>query len=100
MKRSRDKFLYLAGAALAVVAIPAASQQAPESILPPGFGTNDNLPPAQQQQPRQQPRGPQPQPDTGAAPAPPSASPDQTGATPFTPTVGAVPGDETGTVIE
>ncbi|MGE5722225.1 MAG: hypothetical protein ACM3YM_07160 [Sphingomonadales bacterium] len=60
MKRSRDKLLYLAGAALIAVA-PAASQQAPESLLPPGFGNTNTLPPPQPapQQPQQEAPGAQ-----------------------------------------
>lgn len=46
MKLWRSKFLFLSGVALLVAAIPAASQDAPESLLPPGFGDPDQpLPP-------------------------------------------------------
>ena len=51
MKRWRDRILLLAGAAFVGIAIPAASQQAPESLLPPGFGDDESLPPRQPPQP-------------------------------------------------
>jgi hypothetical protein len=51
MKRWRNRFLVAAGLACAVVAIPAASQRAPESLLPPGFGDNSDLPPREEAPP-------------------------------------------------
>ena len=44
MKLWRSKGFFLAGAAL-VIALPALSQQTPESILPPGFSDPEALPP-------------------------------------------------------
>lgn len=71
MKRSRNKILLLAGVALLVVGLPAASQEAPESLLPPGFGS-DELPPRQPDRPageRPDPGTPSPLPPlTGEAP--------------------------------
>ncbi|HJQ17250.1 MAG TPA: hypothetical protein VJ859_09635 [Allosphingosinicella sp.] len=48
MKYWRDRILLLAGVAFAGIAIPAASQRGPESLLPPGFENNESLPPRQQ----------------------------------------------------
>ena len=46
MKRWRNKLLLLGGAAALAVSIPAIGQEAPESLLPPGFGDPDApLPP-------------------------------------------------------
>lgn len=59
MKRWRSKFVFLAGAAsLGFVAIPAFSQDAPESLLPPGFGNSS-----------QQPKEQEPSPETPPTPA-------------------------------
>lgn len=68
MKRWRTKLLLLAGVAAVGAAIPAASQQAPESLLPPGFedpATNPQQP--LPEQPQQEP-GEGEQPSTGARP--------------------------------
>lgn len=65
----------LAGAAL-IAAIPALSQDAPESLLPPGFGDNQNLPP----------------PVEKAAPAPNRPAPPA-----VSPATDALPTQETGT---
>lgn len=58
--RRRTKFLgaLAAGAAALAIALPALSQDAPQSLLPPGFGTNPPKP------------APAPAPAQGAAPAP------------------------------
>jgi hypothetical protein len=53
MKRWRNNLLLAAGAAAAALAIPALSQETPESLLPPGFG--DPAPPPT---PSPQPTGP------------------------------------------
>ena len=55
---SRTRLLLLAGGAALVVAIPALGQnrQAPQSILPPGFGDTQNLPPPEQKAPPAPPR--------------------------------------------
>ena len=45
MKSWRSKLLLLAGVATLAVAIPAASQESPESLLPPGFGDPGTAPP-------------------------------------------------------
>ena len=45
MKSSRSKLLLLAGAAALMASLPAFSQDAPESLLPPGFGDPENQPP-------------------------------------------------------
>ena len=45
MKSSRAKHFLLAGAAALLMAIPAASQETPESLLPPGFSDPETLPP-------------------------------------------------------
>ena len=50
MRPGRNKRLLIAGVAALVAAIPAMSQDSPESLLPPGFGDPDP-PPKQQEQP-------------------------------------------------
>jgi hypothetical protein len=50
MKPWRSKLLLLGGAAALALAIPALGQEAPESLLPPGFGEPDAPPPPPQQQ--------------------------------------------------
>lgn len=71
MKRWRSKFVFLAGAAsLGFVAIPAFSQDAPESLLPPGFGNSPEQPKQQEPSP-ETPQAPNPEP----RPAPPSSQP-------------------------
>ena len=78
MKSWPRKALILSGAAAFAVAIPAFSQdrEAPESLLPPGFGDTKNLPPPEE---KARPAAPRPRP--GAAPtaaptgAPAAASP-------------------------
>ena len=75
MKRWRSKLLLLGGAAGAVgIAIPAVSQEAPESLLPPGFEQSNAASP---QQPGQPGQPVQPQQPTPSAPrtAPPRPSP-------------------------
>jgi len=59
MKSWPARALLFAGSACLLVAIPASSQEpeAPESLLPPGFGDPQNLPP-----PEQAPSTPRPQP--------------------------------------
>ena len=51
MKSWPSKALLLAGAAALLVAIPAASQETPESLLPPGFGDPEALPPPAEKAP-------------------------------------------------
>ena len=63
MKRWRSKLLLLGSAAALGLAIPAFSQESPESLLPPGFGDPETLPP-----PVEQPA--QPQAPAPAAPPP------------------------------
>lgn len=68
MKRWRNKFLSLAGVAALAMAIPAASQEAPESLLPPGF--DDPSAPLPQRQNAPPPSRPQaPAASSVAAPA-------------------------------
>src|SRR4051812_43217776 len=74
------KAFWLAGASALLVAIPASSQNrpAPESLLPPGFGDPQTLPPPvekAQPQPRPRPQAPAP----SATPAPGSPSTATTG---------------------
>lgn len=68
MRSSPARAALLAGAAALLAAIPALSQNrdAPQSLLPPGFGDPKNLPPPEQKAPAQ-PRPPRAQPDTPAA---------------------------------
>jgi hypothetical protein len=68
MKRWRTKLLLAGGTAAILVAIPALSQETPESLLPPGFGET-TPPPANEQAPAA-PGAPTP-----SAPATPSTSP-------------------------
>ena len=77
MKRWRNKLLLLAGAAGCALAIPAFSQEAPESLLPPGFETSEPaaLPPLDQPAPpaASAPPGtplPRAAPPAGSTPAP------------------------------
>ena len=78
MKPSRSKLLLLAFAGTAVLAIPAMGQEgeAPESLLPPGFGDPDNLPPPKEEgdEPAATPTRPQP----GGPTVQPLAPPPQT----------------------
>ncbi len=69
MKRWPNKALLGAGTALLLMAIPALSQEAPESLLPPGFGDPQDLPP-----PEDRPRAPRPQ-QPQPAPGPTANSP-------------------------
>ena len=73
MKSWRSKGLLLAGAGSLILAIPAFSQEAdaPESLLPPGFGDPESLPP-----PVEEPRS-QPQPLLPPAPDEPTAAPER-----------------------
>lgn len=67
MKSWPTKAALLAGAAALLVAIPALSQDAPQSLLPPGFGNTQSLPPPVEKAPPQ----PRPQsPDQPQQPAP------------------------------
>jgi hypothetical protein len=68
MKSWQNRILLLAGAAALAVAIPASSQEseAPESLLPPGFGDPDTLPPPVEKA--------APAPPVPGAPAPPSVA--------------------------
>ncbi len=66
-----SKLALMATAGLALVAIPALSQDRPESILPPGFGDAPEAPPARQQEPDT----PRPRPATEQSPAVSVASP-------------------------
>jgi hypothetical protein len=77
MKRWQVKLLVLAGVA-SLAAIPAASQQAPESLLPPGFGDPDDLPPKQDPAPGDRPDRPPPV-VPGPGPATPGPAPVQGG---------------------
>jgi hypothetical protein len=70
MKPWRSRFALLAGAAAIAIAIPAFSQEAPESLLPPGFGE-----PAPPTPPAPQEPGATPAPGTPPAPAPGTAPP-------------------------
>jgi hypothetical protein len=47
----RTRALLLAGAAAALAALPALGRNAPESLLPPGFGDPQNLPPPEEKAP-------------------------------------------------
>lgn len=67
MKSRPAKALLLAGAAL-LIAIPALSQESPESLLPPGFGDPQTLPPPAEKAAPQAPARPQATP--GVAPSP------------------------------
>jgi hypothetical protein len=72
MKSSLAKVGLLAGAAL-LLAIPALSQEAPESLLPEGFGDPETLPPPQEKaapQPRTPAQPGVPRVDPGALPLP------------------------------
>ncbi|PWG03589.1 hypothetical protein [Sphingosinicella humi] len=60
MKRWRTKLLLLGGAAALGLAIPAIGQEAPESLLPPGFGDPEALPPPVEQPPTPPPGTPPP----------------------------------------
>src|SRR5687767_13542532 len=51
MKFWRSKLLLLAGAAALTASLPASSQDAPESLLPPGFGDPENQPPPEPETP-------------------------------------------------
>lgn len=76
MKSWPSKALLLGGAAALLVAIPALGQEreAPESLLPPGFGDPETLPPPAKEEPAPTPRlpsSPTPSPSTspiGASP--------------------------------
>ena len=74
MKSWRSNGLLLAGAALLLVAIPALSQnrEAPESLLPPGFGDPKALPPPEEKAP---PTSPRPVPGLPTAGPPTAESP-------------------------
>jgi hypothetical protein len=86
MKRWRSKLVLLGGAAAILGAIPALSQETPESLLPPGFG--DPAPPP----PARDPGAPRPEVSGPAlAPAPRTPSP---------PSVQSVPAGETPTIEE
>ena len=70
MKRWRNKLLLLGGAAVLGLAIPALGQEAPESLLPPGFGDpGAPLPPPAETTPAPRPSAPAPAPVS--APPPP-----------------------------
>jgi len=69
MKSWRNKALLLAGGAALLIALPALSQNAPESLLPPGFGDPQTLPPPEEK------AAPTPQPSSPSSPASPSAAP-------------------------
>src|SRR3546814_11633910 len=58
MKRWRTKLALLGGAAALGLAIPAIGQEAPESLLPPGFGDPETLPPPVEQPPAPPPGTP------------------------------------------
>jgi hypothetical protein len=80
MKPLRAKLLFLAGAAALAFAIPAAGQreEAPESLLPPGFG--DPPPPAPKEPRPDTPQAPPPpSPATPAPPAPPAPAASDSG---------------------
>lgn len=78
MRSTAARASLLAGAAALLIAIPALSQdrRSPESILPPGFGDPQNLPPPEKATPR--PPRPTPQQDATRPPpdqnAPPASS--------------------------
>ncbi|HMG47311.1 MAG TPA: hypothetical protein VK614_07605 [Allosphingosinicella sp.] len=52
----RTRALLLAGAAAALAALPALGRTTPESLLPPGFGDPQNLPPPEEKAPPQKAR--------------------------------------------
>jgi hypothetical protein len=52
----RTRALLLAGAAAALAALPALGRNTPESLLPPGFGDPQNLPPPEEKAPPQKAR--------------------------------------------
>ena len=70
MKSWPVKALLLGGAAALLVALPAASQEAPESLLPPGFGDPDALPPPEPKAPPTSEPGPQAPRPAPSRPAP------------------------------
>ena len=77
MKRWRTKLLLLGGAAAFGLALPALGQEAPESLLPPGFGEPEApLPPPSEQptQPAQPAPGPS-APSSESQPGPPLRAP-------------------------
>ncbi|HEY5711382.1 MAG TPA: hypothetical protein VIT38_05755, partial [Allosphingosinicella sp.] len=94
MPRWRTRVLLLAGATALAVAIPAFSQNrdSPQSLLPPGFGDPQNLPPPEQKAPPQQ-RPPANRP-------PPGSVPTANGALPGAATGNAIAGTEIGDVEE
>lgn len=69
MKRWRSKLLFAGVGAAVLSAIPALSQETPESLLPPGFG-EPAPPPANDQAPRPDTPRPAPTPAPGPAPLP------------------------------
>lgn len=82
MKSSPSKALLIAGAAALAIAIPAFSQDrdSPESLLPPGFGDPETLPPPEdevpdQTRPQQPQSQPQPQQPGTSSPVAPSTLP-------------------------
>ncbi len=81
MKSWPSKLLLIGSVAALAMAIPASSQdrESPESLLPPGFGDPDDLPPPQERVPDQ------PGPQAPAPPAPPSSSPSLAPAPPAPP---------------
>ena len=82
MKSLPARALLLGGAAALVVALPAASQESPESLLPPGFGDPQNLPPPEEKAPSEQrPQGPSRPSAPSSRPAPRSGDLPQIGET-------------------
>jgi hypothetical protein len=76
MKSWPVKGVLLAGAAVLLAAIPASGQdRAPESLLPPGFGDPQTLPPAENKAAPQPRNDARPQPSEAAPPPAPSAVP-------------------------
>ena len=70
MKSWLVKAILLGGAAALLMALPAASQEAPESLLPPGFGDPEALPPPEPKAPPISEPGPQAPRPAPSRPAP------------------------------
>src|SRR5688572_9293308 len=78
MKSWASSSLLLVGVAALAVAIPASSQEseAPESLLPPGFGDPENLPPPQPEETPTTPNAQAPAPSSSVVPGLSETDPD------------------------